>query len=118
MEELLVNAFVAGAAISGGELGRDGEAVMVLFFLVGGGLVAVEAVDALGCVPAHFVFVDDGVLRAGVTFGAFAGSTDESGARLLAFDLGPGSLNQKGCDDEGEGNDHCDEHGSKGHEHL
>jgi hypothetical protein len=92
--------------------------VMVLLFLVGGGLMAVEAVDALDCVPAHFVFVDDGVLRAGVTFGAFAGSTDESGARLLAFDYGPGALNQKGCDDEGEGNDPCDENGSKGHEHL
>jgi hypothetical protein len=39
MEELLVDAFVTRAAISGGEFGRDGEAVMVLLFLLGGGLV-------------------------------------------------------------------------------
>ena len=46
-QKFLVDVFVARAAIAGGEMVADDEAVMVLFVLAGGGLVAIEAVDVL-----------------------------------------------------------------------
>ena len=71
-QKLLIDAFVARAAVAGGQIGADHEAVVVLLLLAIRRLVAVQAVDALPGVDAHLVFVDDGVLQAGVTLGAFA----------------------------------------------
>src|SRR5215813_7398272 len=72
--ELLVDLFVAGAAVGGRNVRRDDKAVVILTisFLSFLGLMAIEAVDALRGVLAHFIFVDDGILLAGVAFGAFA----------------------------------------------
>lgn len=56
---LLVDRFVAGAAVSGGHTVGDDEAVMIAAFLPVGGLMALQAVDLLACMNAQFVFVDD-----------------------------------------------------------
>ena len=92
VQELLVDVLVAAAAIAGGELGGNDEAVMVFLLLSGGGLMAVEAVDALSACSAHFVLVDDGVLGARVAFGALAGGADEFRAGLVGFDFGAGAI--------------------------
>jgi len=58
-------------------------------------LVAVETVDAFRGVLAHFVFVDDGILLAGMTFGALAGGFDKIGVGLVHFNAGTGALDKK-----------------------
>jgi hypothetical protein len=44
-KEFLIDTFVAGAAIAGGQVGADGETVVIYFLLTGAGLMAVEAID-------------------------------------------------------------------------
>ena len=114
-QELLVDTFVATPAIARGQLGRDHEPVMVLLLLSGRGLVAFQAVHALAGVQAHFIFVDDRVLGASVTLGAFAGSSDQVGAGLLGFYFGSRTIDQECGHDECEGNDYCDEDRAKRH---
>jgi hypothetical protein len=46
-------------------------------------------------VLAHFVFVDDGKLLAGMTFGALAGGFDKIGVGLVRFNAGTGALDKK-----------------------
>ena len=48
-QEFLIDIFVAGAAISCGEMGGDYESVMILLLLAFRRLVAVKAIDALFC---------------------------------------------------------------------
>lgn len=114
-QELLVDALVATPAIPGGQLGRDHEAVMVLLFLPGRGLVTLQAVDALAGVHAHFIFVDDRILGASVALGAFPCGSDQVCAGLLGFNLGPSSIDQECGQDECECNDYRDEYRTKGH---
>ena len=61
--------------------------MVILFLLSGGGLMAVKAIHAFGCVQAHFIFVNYGILSARMTLGAFSGRTNQLGAGLrgLAF---------------------------------
>src|SRR5215472_1907892 len=73
VQELLVDGLVTAPAIPRREACHDREAMMVLPLLPSGRLVAVEAGDALPCVPAHLVFVHDRVLLRGVALGALAG---------------------------------------------
>lgn len=74
-QELLIDSLVAAAAIAGGKLGRDDESVMILLFLAGRRLMALETVDPFSRVRAHLVLVDDRVLGTGVAFGALTGGT-------------------------------------------
>lgn len=115
MQELPVDGFVTASAISGGELGRDHEAVMVFSFLPGCGLVAIQTVHAFAGVGAHLVFVDHGVLRTGVTLGAFSCRAHEVGTGLLGLDLGTCTINQESGEDESEGDDDRQKDGSKRH---
>lgn len=91
--ELLINLLMAVAAVGGGEVtfGND-EAVMFFLFLRRRSLMAVETTHALLGVRAHFIFVHDRILGAGVTFGALARGADESSFRLfgLGFGVAPG----------------------------
>ena len=96
MQKLLVNGLMAGAAIAGRQLGRNDEAVVVLFFLIGGRLMALQAIDVFPGVRAHLVFVDDGVLCTRVAFGAFARSTHQRRVGLLGLRLGPSTVQQEG----------------------
>src|ERR1051326_6711723 len=114
-QELLIDAVMAAAAVSSGQLGGDDEAVMILFFLAGSGLVALEAVDAFAGVRAHFVFVDDGVLRTGLAFGAFSAGPNKIGGRLFGFDLGPGAIEKEGSENQGERDDQSEEDRAKRH---
>jgi hypothetical protein len=79
---------VAVAAVGRRHARRDDESVMVLALLPVGRLVALEAVDAFARVHAQFVFVDDGVLRVGVTLRTLTRSPDERGRRLLGYHRG------------------------------
>ena len=105
VQELLIDGLVTASAISGRQLGRDHEAVMVFLFLSGRGLVTVEAVHAFAGVRAHLVFVDDGILRPGVTLGTFPGGAHKVRVGLLGFDLGPCAVQQESSEDQGKGND-------------
>jgi hypothetical protein len=58
VQELLVDVFVAAAAIASRQFCRDRKTVVILLFLCGGGLVAVQAIHALPCVHAQLEFVD------------------------------------------------------------
>src|SRR6476661_3208176 len=76
-QEFLIHRLVTAAAVAGGQLARDDEPVMLLSLLAGGGLMAIEAVDAALRVTAHLVFVDDRVLLLRVALGALPGCADE-----------------------------------------
>jgi hypothetical protein len=84
-KEFLIDAFVARAAIAGGQMGADREAVVIHLLLAGAGLVAVQAIDALLRMGGHLVFMNDRVLKPCVTFGAFSRCPDEIGRRLSRF---------------------------------
>jgi len=56
-KKFLINAFVAGTAISGCEMGANSEAVVIQLLLARPGLVAVEAIHALLSVGGHLVFM-------------------------------------------------------------
>ena len=103
-QELLVDAFMAGAAIARGQVSADHKAVVIDLLLARGRLVAVQAVDALFCVGGHFVFVHHGILEARMALRAFARCPDEIGCRLIGFNFGPGAINKKCRKDERECN--------------
>jgi hypothetical protein len=56
-KKFLVNTFVARTAISSGQMGADGKAVMIHLLLTWTGLVAFEAIHALLSVCGHLVFM-------------------------------------------------------------
>lgn len=119
MEKFLIDLFVTATAISSGDVaGGDDETVVVSALLSGRGLMTTEAVNAALGVLAHFVFVDDGVLGAGVTVGAFAGSAYQFGTRLFGFGSWTSAIEQKGSDDHREGDGDCDKDVTKGHGSL
>jgi hypothetical protein len=79
VEEFLIDTFVATAAVACSEVSTDHKAVMVFFLLALCGLVAVKAGYALSGMGAHFVFMDYGILKTGVAFGALATGSDKVG---------------------------------------
>src|SRR5262249_43517757 len=104
VKELLEDGFVPAAAVPSGQLGDDGEAVMLLALLPFRGLVAVEAADPPLCVAAHFVLVHDRVLLRRVALCALARRPGKLGGRLLLFDTRPRAVHEEGADDQREGN--------------
>ena len=94
-QEFLIDAFVAGAAVSSCQMRADHESVMIDFLLAGGGLVAVEAIDALLRMSRHFVFVNHRILQPGVALGALSGCPDEIGCRLGGLDTWTRPLTRK-----------------------
>ena len=113
--KLLVDLLVARTAISCGHLRADHEAVVLFLFLTLRGLVAIEARDSLGCVPAHLVFVHDRILLPQVTLRAFSGGPYEGGAGLVHFDAGSSMLNQECAKNEREGNHDGHKYGTERH---
>ena len=71
--------------------------------LPGGGLVAIEAVDALLRVGAHLVLVDDGVLQAGMALGALARGANEVGGGLVGFGWRALAVDEERGQDQREG---------------
>ena len=115
---LLVDALMAGAAVAGGEMRADDEAVVIDLFLSGGGLVAIEAVNALFGVGGHLVLMNNGVLKTGMALGALAGGTNEICCRLLDLYLWPRTVDQKRREDERKGDDDSNKNRSEGHRAL
>ena len=113
--KLLVDLLVTGAAIPGGHLRGDDEAVVLFLFLSLRGLVAIEARDSLGGVLAHLVFMHDRILLSQVTFGAFSSSADERSVWLVHFHARPGSLDQEGAQNKSEGNHDGHKYGTERH---
>jgi hypothetical protein len=58
-EKHLIDSFVTGAAIPCGEMGTDGEAVLVDPLLALSGLLAIQVIDAFYRVSRHLGFMDD-----------------------------------------------------------
>jgi hypothetical protein len=57
-KKLLIDPFVAGAAIAGSQMSADGKAVVIYFLLTRGWLVTVKTIDALLRMSGHFVFMN------------------------------------------------------------
>lgn len=115
VQKLLIDVFVAAAAVPRGQLAGDHEAVMILFVLAGSGLMAVEAVHTFLGVQAHLVFVNHRILSPGVAFSAFSGGPHEIRSGLVGLDLRPRAIEQERCQNECKCNDNGDEHRSKRH---
>ncbi len=105
-KKFLVDGFVALAAVARGEICSDDESVVVFALLSLGGLMAVEAIHALGCVRRHFVFVHHGILKPRMALGTLARSAYEVrrwlaglGERTIAVDEERGKNQREGdCD--------------------
>lgn len=115
VEELLINVFVAAPAVPRRQLVGDDESVVVLLLLALGRLMAIEAVHALARVRAHLVFMDYGILRARMAFGAFSGCPNQLCARFFCLYFWASSVNQKRSHDQSESNHHSDEYRAKRH---
>jgi len=94
VQKLLIDVFVAAAAVPRGQLGGDHEAVMILFALAGSGLMAVEAVHTFLGVQAHLVFVNHRILSPGVAFSAFSGGPHEIRRGLVVSTFGLARLSR------------------------
>src|SRR5579863_10382939 len=71
-QELLIYGFMTAPAVPSCQLIGNHEAVMILVLLIGGGLMAFQTTYVLLTMHAPLVFVNDGVLLAIVTLGAFS----------------------------------------------
>ena len=95
-QEFLVDAFVARAAVSCGEMGADHKAVMIHLLLVRGRRVAVQAVHALLCVRGHLVLMHHRKLKTRMALRALTRSANEIGGGLLGFNVGASPVDEKG----------------------
>ncbi len=116
VQELLINAFVTAAAVSGGELSGDEEPVVIFLFLTSRRLMAVETVHSLAGMRTHLVFVDYRILCASVALGAFAGGSNQVCARLLGLNPWPGPIEQEGSKNQGKSDDDGEEYGAERHD--
>ncbi len=114
-QELLVDAFVAGAAIARSQVRADDKAVVIDLLLSGTRLMAVKTVDAFLCMCGHLVLMDHGVLEPRMTLGALAGGTNKIRGWLGGFDARPLPIDEKSGQNERKSNDNSEEHGTKGH---
>src|SRR6476661_3229598 len=114
-QKLLIDRLVTAPAIAGGQCRHDREAVMLLPRLRSRRLMTIEAGDAALGMPAHLVFMDDGVLLAGVAFRALARRTNGGRRRLLDLDARAGPIDQEGAHDEAEGDDDRNEDRTERH---
>ena len=114
-DEFLIDLFVTRFAIACSHLRGKRETVVFFLGLFGRRLVTIEASHALGCVLAHLKLMDDGVLLAGVAFGALAGGAHEVGAGLLNFSTRSGAVYQESSKNEREGDYQRNEDRTKWH---
>src|SRR5262249_52614921 len=96
-------------AVRRGQALGNGEAVMLVPFLVAGGLVTLEATDVFLRMHAHLVFVHDAVLEPVMTLGALARRADQRGIRLGGLGARTGAVHQKCADGQGEAQNDCSE---------
>src|SRR5262249_12905858 len=89
VQKLFVNGFVACAAVRRGGPGINDKTNVVRARLTRCNLMAIETGDTFFSVLAHFVLMNDGILKVPVALGALATRTNESLGWLL--DLNPGA---------------------------
>jgi hypothetical protein len=109
-EKLLIDRFVAAAAIASSEQGRDRKPVMVFPLLPFHRLMTIKAVDALLRVSTDLILVHDRVLLLRVAFGALPSRAHELGRGLSPLDRRSRPVDQKSAHDEGERDDDSHEH--------
>ena len=117
-KKFLIDAFVAGAAIAGSQVGADHKSVVIDLLLAGTGLVAVETIHALLRMDGHLVFVHDRILKPRMALGALSRSADEVGGRLSGFDARACTIDEKGGQNERKCNDDSQEYRTKRHGHA
>ena len=115
-EEFLIDAFVAGAAIAGGQVSTDNESMVIDLLLAGAGLVAVEAIDVFLRVGGHFVFMHNRILQARVALSALSRCPNKVSRRLRSLDTGALSIDQKRGQDQRKCDDNSQKHRTKRHE--
>ncbi len=116
VEKLLVNLLVTTAAVASGEPDcSDNKAVVIFLLLIRCWLVTLQAVHAFLGMPAHLIFMNDGVLRALMALGTLSRGANQLARWLAGFSFGTGAVNQKCPDDKAERNNNCDEHRSERH---
>src|ERR1041385_2125117 len=103
-QELLINVFMAGTAISCGQLFRNDEALMVRLFLPCNRLMAVETIHALPRVLAHLVLVNNRVLSSEMAFRTFPACTNKVCGRLFGFHFWSRAVDEKCGQHESKGN--------------
>jgi hypothetical protein len=114
-EELLIDAFVAGAAVSGGQMGTDYESMVIDLLLAGARLMAVKAIDPFFRVGRHLVFVNNRVLKPRMTFRAFSRCPNEVGSGLGRFNARTLSIDKKCRQNQRKRNDDCQKNRAKRH---
>ena len=114
-EKLLIDGLMTAAAVGGSDRFADHEAVVVRFFLSGGGLMTIEASDILGGMRAELEFMHDRVLQSRLALSTFAGGANKGDVRLIGFDFRPLGVDKKRGEDEAEANDEGDEDGAERH---
>ena len=77
--------------------------------------MAIKTSHAFVGMPAQLIFVNDGILRAGMAFSALAGGSDKLSAGLLGFGLRTGAVQQKSCQHQAESDNDRDKNRSKRH---
>jgi hypothetical protein len=114
-QELLVDAFMAGTAVSRREMRANDKAVVIHLLLVRGRRVAVQAVDALLYVSRHLVFMHHRILKAGMAFRTLARSPHKVRGGLVGFNPGASSIDEEGGENQRKRNNNGDKNRSKGH---
>ena len=115
MKKLLVNRFVTIPAIRRGYAGVDHEPVVVRSLLPLRNLVAIQAIDILPGMAAHFEFVHYRILRVQMAFGAFAAGPHKSRTRLLYDHSRPARIHKVSGQYECRGNCDRDKDGAEIH---
>lgn len=116
VQELLIDIFVAASAISWRQLSRDYKAVMILLLLAGCRLVTIQAVHAFLSVHAHLIFVHHGILGFRVALCALAGGSHKLGCGLSSLYGWPGTIDEKGSNNQGKRNNNRNENRAESHE--
>src|SRR5215813_7927201 len=103
-QKLLINILVTAPTVACGQTADNGESVVVFAFLSICRLMAIEAIDSFLRVLAHFVFMDDRILRTRVAIGTLSRSTHEFRFWLLSLNAGTCAVDQKCGKHQCEGN--------------
>jgi hypothetical protein len=114
-KEFLVDAFMAGTAVSRREMRADYKAVVIRLLLIRGRRVAVQAVHALLCVSGHLVLMHHRVLKTRMALRTFARSPHKVRSGLVGFNPGAGPIDEEGRENQRKRNNNSDKNRSEGH---
>ena len=116
-QKLLIDSFVATAAVAGRQLCGKNEAMMFLPSLVFRRLMAIQTREAPARVGAQFKLVDYGIVQLGMALGAFPRGSREGRSLAAGIRYGTLAVHKKRAHDQRESDHKRDKHGAKWH-HL